>query len=51
MLLVYARVLFEVYARGVPGGRTGSVTVVWRLPPWLVVAVAAAGGAAIAARG
>jgi chromate transporter len=24
---------------------------VWRLPPWLVVAVAAAGGAAIAARG
>ena len=43
--------LFEVYARGVPGGRTGSVTLVWHLSPWLVVAVAAAGSAAVAARG
>ncbi len=30
MLRVYTRVLFDVYARGVPGGRTGSVTVMQR---------------------
>jgi transposase-like zinc-binding protein len=30
VLRVYTRVLFDVYARGVPGGRTGSVTVMQR---------------------
>ena len=30
VLRVYTRVLLDVYARGVPGGRTGSVTVMQR---------------------